>query len=30
MKVKELIDYCNVLKESKSRFINYIDVDRII
>lgn len=30
MKVKELIDYCNVLKESKSRFINCIDVDRII
>lgn len=30
MKVKELIDYCNALKESKSRFINCIDVDRII
>ena len=30
MKVKELIDYCNVLKESKGRFINCIDVDRII
>nr|DAX29237.1 MAG TPA: Protein of unknown function (DUF1642) [Bacteriophage sp.] len=30
MKLKELIDYCNVLKESKSRFINCIDVDRII
>jgi len=25
-----LIDYCNVLKESKGRFINCIDVDRII
>jgi len=25
-----LIDYCNALKESKSRFINCIDVDRII
>ncbi|HEU8810475.1 TPA: DUF1642 domain-containing protein [Streptococcus pneumoniae] len=24
------MDYCNVLKESKSRFINCIDVDRII
>ena len=30
MKLKELIDYCNVLKESKNRFINCIDVDRII
>lgn len=30
MKLKELIDYCNVLKERKSRFINCIDVDRII
>lgn len=30
MKLKELIDYCNVLKESKGRFINCIDVDRII
>lgn len=30
MNVQELIDYCNVLKESKSRFINCIDVDRII
>ena len=30
MNIKELIDYCNVLKESKSRFINCIDVDRII
>ena len=30
MKLKELIDYCNVLKESKSRFIDCIDVDRII
>lgn len=30
MKIKELIDYCNDLKESKSRFINCIDVDRII
>lgn len=30
MNKQELIDYCNVLKESKSRFINCIDVDRII
>lgn len=30
MNYQELIDYCNVLKESKSRFINCIDVDRII
>lgn len=30
MKLNELIDYCNVLKESKSRFINCIDVDGII
>jgi hypothetical protein len=30
MDKQELIDYCNVLKESKSRFINCIDVDRII
>lgn len=30
MHKQELIDYCNVLKESKSRFINCIDVDRII
>ena len=30
MKLNELIDYCNGLKESKSRFINCIDVDRII
>ena len=30
MNIKALIDYCNVLKESKSRFINCIDVDRII
>ena len=30
MNIQELIDYCNVLKESKSRFINCIDVDRII
>lgn len=30
MKLKELIDYCNALKESKGRFINCIDVDRII
>ena len=30
MKLKELIDYCNVLKESKGRFINCIDIDRII
>ncbi len=30
MNIQGLIDYCNVLKESKSRFINCIDVDRII
>jgi len=30
MNKQELIDYCNVLKESKSRFTNCIDVDRII
>ena len=30
MNKQELIDYCNDLKESKGRFINYIDVDRII
>ena len=30
MNIQELINYCNVLKESKSRFINCIDVDRII
>ena len=30
MNKQELIDYYNVLKESKSRFINCIDVDRII
>ena len=30
MNKQELIDYCNVLKESKGRFINCIDVDRII
>ena len=30
MNVKELIDCCNALKERKSRFINCIDVDRII
>ena len=30
MNKQELIDYCNDLKESKSRFINCIDVDRII
>ena len=30
MNKKELIDYCNVLKENKNRFINCIDVDRII
>ena len=30
MNEQELIDYCNVLKESKSRFINCIDVGRII
>lgn len=30
MNKQELIDYCNVLKEGKGRFINCIDVDRII
>ena len=30
MNKQELIDYCNTLKENKSRFINCIDVDRII
>lgn len=30
MNKQELIDYCNVLKENKGRFINCIDVDRII
>lgn len=30
MNIQGLINYCNVLKESKSRFINCIDVDRII
>ena len=30
MNKQELIDYCNALKESKGRFINCIDVDRII
>ena len=30
MNIKELIYFCNVLKENKSRFINCIDVDRII
>lgn len=30
MNKQELIVYCNDLKESKSRFINCIDVDRII
>lgn len=30
MNKQELIDYCNDLKESKSRFINCIDVDGII
>lgn len=30
MNIQGLIDYCNVLKESKNRFINCIDVDRII
>ena len=30
MNKQELIDYCNVLKENKNRFINCIDVDRII
>ena len=30
MKKQELIDYCKTLKEDKNRFINCIDVDRII
>ncbi len=30
MNKQELIDYCNVLKESKNRIINCIDVDEII
>ena len=30
MNNQELINYCNVLKENKNRFINCIDVDRII
>ena len=30
MNKQELIDYCNVLKENKNRFINCIDVNRII
>lgn len=30
MNKQEVIDYCNALKESKGRFINCIDVDRII
>ena len=30
MNKQELIDYCNALKENKNRFINCIDVDRII
>ena len=30
MNKQELIDYCNALKENKSRIINCIDVDRII
>ena len=30
MNIQGLIDYCNVLKESKNRIINCIDVDRII
>lgn len=30
MNKKELIDYCKTLKEDKNRFINCIDVDRII
>ncbi len=30
MNKQELIDYCNVLKESKNRIINCIDVDGII
>lgn len=30
MNKKELIDYCNALKENKNKFINCIDVNRII
>lgn len=30
MNKKELIDYCNALKENKNQFINCIDVNRII
>ena len=30
MNKKKLIDYCKTLKEDKNRFINCIDVDRII
>ena len=30
MNKQELIDYCKTLKEDKNRFINCIDVDRII
>ena len=30
MNKQELIDYCNVLKENKNRFIDCIDIDRII
>lgn len=30
MKKQELIDYCKTLKEDKNRFINCIDIDRII
>lgn len=30
MNKKDLIDYCKTLKEDKNRFINCIDVDRII
>ena len=30
MNKQELINYCHVLKENKSRFINCIDVDRIV
>lgn len=30
MNKKELIDYCNALKENKNQFINCVDVNRII
>ena len=30
MNKKELIDYCNAIKENKNQFINCIDVNRII